>query len=221
MLKEKVNKLKKYIENKNLDFYFSITISIIVAIFNLFLTIFSYSSYFLMYTIFYFLLVIFRIIIFKFNKKYKNNNKSIRYLYLLTALSILLLISPMINAFISTFNFRETYHYIFYWIPYVYGLFSLVKLVNTIEFIYKERKSKDAYKICIKHLTVLSTLYTLQMLEFALIRLNEDLLDTNIYYFELYTQGLIFLICIVTIIHLIILFFTTNKKKQKNQTNNK
>ena len=43
MLKEKVNKLKKYIENKNLDFYFSITISIIVAIFNLFLTIFSYK----------------------------------------------------------------------------------------------------------------------------------------------------------------------------------
>lgn len=221
MLKEKVNKLKKYIENKNLDFYFSITISIIVAIFNLFLTIFSYSSYFLMYTIFYFLLVIFRIVIFKYNKKYKNNNKSIRYLYLLTALSILLLISPMISAFISTFNFRETYHYVFYWIPYVYGLFSLVKLVNTIEFIYKERKSKDVYKICIKHLTVLSTLYTLQMLEFALIRLNEDLLDTNIYYFELYTQGLIFLICIIAIIHLIILFFTTNKKKQKNQTNNK
>ena len=220
MLKEKVNKLKKYIENKNLDFYFSITISIIVAIFNLFLTIFSYSSYFLMYTIFYFLLVIFRIVIFKYNKKYKNN-KNIRYLYLLTALSILLLISPMISAFISTFNFRETYHYVFYWIPYVYGLFSLVKLVNTIEFIYKERKSKDVYKICIKHLTVLSTLYTLQMLEFALIRLNEDSLDTNIYYFELYTQGLIFLICIVTIIHLIILFFTTNKKKQKNQTNNK
>ena len=86
---------------------------------------------------------------------------------------------------------------------------------------YKERKSKDVYKICIKHLTVLSTLYTLQMLEFALIRLNEDLLDTNIYYFELYTQGLIFLICIIAIIHLIILFFTTNKKKQKNQTNNK
>ena len=119
MLKEKVNKLKKYIENKNLDFYFSITISIIVAIFNLFLTIFSYSSYFLMYTIFYFLLVIFRIVIFKYNKKYKNNTKNIRYLYLLTALSILLLISPMINAFISTFNFRETYHYVFYWIPYV------------------------------------------------------------------------------------------------------
>ena len=134
MLKEKANKLKKYIENKNLDFYFSIKISIIVAIFNLFLTIFSYSSYFLMYTIFYFLLVIFRIVIFKYNKKYKNNNKSIRYLYLLTALSILLLISPMISAFISTFNFRETYHYVFYWIPYVYGLFSLVKLVNTIEF---------------------------------------------------------------------------------------
>ena len=220
MLKEKVNKLKKYIENKNLDFYFSITISIIVAIFNLFLTIFSYSSYFLMYTIFYFLLVIFRIVIFKYNKKYKNN-KIIRYLYLLTALSILLLISPMISAFISTFNFRETYHYVFYWIPYVYGLFSLVKLVNTIEFIYKERKSKDIYKICIKHLTVLSTLYTLQMLEFALIRLNEDLLDTNIYYFELYTQGLIFLICIAAIIHLIILFFTANKKKQKNQTNNR
>lgn len=216
MLKEKVNKLKKYIENKNLDFYFSITISIIVAIFNLFLTIFSYSSYFLMYTIFYFLLVIFRIIIFKYNKKYKNN-KSIRYLYLLTALSILLLISPMISAFISTFNFRETYHYVFYWIPYVYGLFSLVKLVNTIEFIYKERKSKDVYKICIKHLTVLSTLYTLQMLEFALIRLNEDLLDTNIYYFELYTQGLIFLICIVAIIHLMFLFFSGRKRKKENK----
>lgn len=214
MLKEKVNKLKKYIENKNLDFYFSITISIIVAIFNLFLTIFSYSSYFLMYTIFYFLVVFCRTGLFLYKSKFKNNQKNNRYLYLLTALSILFLISPMIQAFISTFNFRETYHYIFAWIPYVYGLFSLVKLVNTIEYICKERKSKDVYNICLKHLSVLTTLYTLQMLEFALIRLNEDLVDSNIYYFELYTQGLIFILCLAAILHLIFLFFYKNKENK-------
>lgn len=215
MLKEKFEDLKKYIKDKNIDFYFSISISIIVAFFNLFLVIYSYSTYFLMYTIFYFLVVFCRTGLFLYNSKFKNNQKNNRYLYLLTALSILLLISPMIQAFISTFNFRETYHYIFAWIPYIYGLFSLVKLVTTIEYIYKERKSKDVYNICLKHLSVLTTLYTLQMLEFALIRLNEDLVDSNIYYFELYTQGLIFIICLIAIIHLITLFFINKKQTKK------
>lgn len=189
-----IDKFKKILWNSG-DFYITITASFILIIVNIITCIASFSWVFISYIIFLTLMLIFNIFL---KKVFINSNK----IYLIGAIFLLILILPMGQCFVLTILFRNYQTPIWFWIPYLYALFVTIKTTLCIRGFIKNKTPQGKVNSI---LNIVSTLYTIQMLEFTLImEFGKDTDLNNMIILQYVSQAVIIAVTLFLIIHLFI-----------------
>ncbi|MCR5078549.1 MAG: hypothetical protein K6B65_01315 [Bacilli bacterium] len=116
--------------------------------------------------------------------------------YLMGTVSILLLLIPMMAAFVLTIYQRESPHYMYQWFIYVYAAYGFAKFILAIKKLSEKGESK--LESVLNWYRLIGAAYTIQMMEFALISTfspkGGEGIDSNMLILELATQGVIFLL---------------------------
>ena len=189
-----INKIKEFYDKGDNKFYFSLLGPIMMATIHLISTIINYDYITLYYCIFSFVIILIKTWMWSIDKyKIKPNH------YIAGLISMIMLITPMMMSFILTILYRDEPHYIFEWFIYAYALYGTIKIILSIKKIIK--KNKTPYDYVISCFSLISALYTIQMMEFRLIMFTENgNIDQSMYLMQLFTQGAIFVISIIIII---------------------
>lgn len=118
----------------------------------------------------------------------------------------------MMTAFVLTILYKDAPHYFVDWFIYAYALYGTVKMVFAIKNLVKKDKTNRQYVLAF--LGLIGALYTIQMMEFSLIKtFSESGNDGSMYLMELFTQGAIFLFSLFVIGLFIYKAITLNKNK--------
>ena len=134
--------------------------------------------------------------------------------YIVGIIAFLVVLAPMMAAFVLTILFRDAPIYIFSWLVYAYALFGTIKMVLSIRKLSRKDKTKREYTLSL--LGLLSALYTIQMMEFRLIMFaSNGQVDESMYLMQLFTQGAIFIYSIVAMILLLIKQIKASKNMVK------
>ena len=127
-------------------------------------------------------------------------------------ISVLIIITPMMASLIMTILYKNATHYIFDWLIYAYALYGTVKMVFAIRSLAK--KEKNDKETVLAFISMISALYTIQMMEFNLIKTFSDGKDEYaMYMIQLFTQGFIFLFSLFVIAILSKMAFNKHKNK--------
>jgi len=124
-----------------------------------------------------------------------------------------LILAPMMAALVLTIRYKDEPHYIFDWFIYAYALYGTIKMVFAVKNMTKKDKTISEYVLT--YFSMISALYTIQMMEFALIKtFDTNPSDNSMYVLELFSQGAIFVFVIVV---MLIFVFKAVKGKVKNE----
>ena len=121
---------------------------------------------------------------------------------------------PMTASFVLTILYKEGAHYPLDWLIYAYAAYGTIKMVFAIKGLAK--KKKEDYALTLSLFSMLSALYTLQMMEFQLIMFaSKGTMGNEMYYLLLFTQGFIFLFAIFVSVYLALKQILRRKKEIK------
>ena len=104
---------------------------------------------------------------------------------------MLVVLAPMMAAFILTILYKDAPHYYIDWFIYAYALYGTLKMIFAIKSLVKKDKTDRQYVL--SFLGLIGALYTIQMMEFSLIMTFSNEADNAMYLMQLFTQGAIFL----------------------------
>ena len=125
---------------------------------------------------------------------------------------MVIVLAPMMAAFVLTILYKDSPHYFIDWFIYAYALYGTVKMVFAIKNLIKKDKTDRQYVLAF--LGLIGALYTIQMMEFSLIKtFSESGKDDSMYLMQLFTQGAIFLFSLFVIGLFIYKAITLNKNK--------
>ena len=131
--------------------------------------------------------------------------------YLAGTISMLIVIAPMMAAFVLTILFKDSPHYLIDWFIYAYALYGTLKMIFAIKSLAK--KDKTDRQFVLSFLGLIGALYTIQMMEFSLIKtFSESGNDGSMYLMQLFSQGAIFLFSLFVIGLFIYKAVISNKK---------
>ena len=133
--------------------------------------------------------------------------------YISGIISIVVIIMPMMASLILTILYRDTPYFLFDWLIYAYALFGTIKMTLAIKNMFKKNKTEKEYVLCI--FGIISASYTIQMMEFALIKTFSVTQNETMFILQLMTQGAIFILAIVLMICLF--YKSINKIKNNNK----
>lgn len=205
-MKKFINKIIDFYHSGDNAFYFSLLGPLIMGIIHLVSCINHFDVIVVSYCAFCFLIFLFKVwqwAITKYNLKPSNLIAGI--------ISIVVILFPMMAAFVLTILYKDSPHYLFDWLIYAYALYGTIKMVFAVKkFLYKNKNEKD---LVIAVFSLISALFTLQMMEFALIKTFDQNGDNSMYLVQLMTQGAIFIFSVVMVVLLIIKVI---KKRQLN-----
>lgn len=132
--------------------------------------------------------------------------------YVAGIISILVVLAPMMAAFVLTILYKDSPHYFIDWFVYAYALYGTVKMVFAIKNLVKKDKTNRQYVL--SFLCLIGALYTIQMMEFSLIKtFAESGNDGSMYLMQLFSQAAIFLFSLFVIGLFIYKAITLNKNK--------
>ena len=124
---------------------------------------------------------------------------------------MVIVLTPMMAAFVLTILYKDSPHYFIDWFIYAYALYGTLKMVFAIKSLVKKDKTDRQYVL--SFLGLIGALYTIQMMEFSLIMTFSTETDNEMYFMQLFTQGAIFLFSVFVIGLLIIKAITLRKSK--------
>ena len=131
--------------------------------------------------------------------------------YLAGAISMIIVLAPMMAAFVLTILYKDSPHYFIDWFIYAYALYGTLKMIFAIKSLVKKDKTDRQYVL--SFLGSIGALYTIQMMEFSLIMTFSTETNNAMYLMQLFTQGAIFLFSLFVIALLIYKAITINKNK--------
>ena len=132
--------------------------------------------------------------------------------YLAAVISLSIVFAPMMAAIVLTILYKDSPHYFIDWFIYAYALYGTLKLIFAIKNLVKKDKTDRQYVL--SFLGLIGALYTIQMMEFSLIKtFSESGNDGAMYLIQLLTQGAIFLFSLFVIGLFIYKVITSNKNK--------
>ena len=132
--------------------------------------------------------------------------------YLAAIISLSIVIAPMMAAFVLTILYKDSPHYFIDWFIYAYALYGTLKMIFAIKSLAK--KDKTDRQFVLSFLGLIGALYTIQMMEFSLIKtFSESGNDGSMYLMQLFTQGAIFLFSLFVIGLFIYKAISLNKNK--------
>lgn len=118
--------------------------------------------------------------------------------YLAGVISLSMVLAPMMAAFVLTILYKDSPHYFIDWFIYAYALYGTLKMIFAIIRLVKKDKTDRQYVL--SFLGLIGALYTIQMMEFSLIKtFSESGNDGSMYLMQLFTQGAIFLFSLFVI----------------------
>ena len=165
---------------------------IVMGTFNLIAIIIQFDWILLNYCIFSYLMALFKAWQWGIEKYHLRPNH-----YVAGIISMLVVLAPMMAAFVLTIMYRGAPHYLLDWFVYVYALYGTIKMVIAVKGLTK--KDKTDRKYVLSYLSMIGALYTMQMMEFALIMTFSSGSDNGMYLMQLFTQGAIFLFSLFVI----------------------
>ena len=132
--------------------------------------------------------------------------------YLAAVISLSIVFAPMMAAIVLTILYKDSPHYFIDWFIYAYALYGTLKMIFAIKNLVKKDKTDRQYVL--SFLGLIGALYTIQMMEFSLIKtFSESGNDGAMYLIQLLTQGAIFLFSLFVIGLFIYKVITSNKNK--------
>lgn len=175
---------KKY----NIGLYGAIFGSLIMGTFHLVLLIIDFSWLTFNYMLFCYMIMFIRVLIWYIAKK------NTKYLYLISAISVLFLLIPLCVSLVKTITDRDVPVYIFEWIIYGYATYGTYKMVSAIVRLVKSKKCSNDEKTILSWISLISALFTMFMMQFALSKTFGTVEDNDaMYVLLLVTQGAILL----------------------------
>jgi len=204
-MKELFKKIKQlYLKDDN-AFYLSLIGPLAMGTIHLVFIIIKFDWILFNYSLFFYLMVLFKVWQWAIEKfRLKPNS------YIAGIISMLIILAPMMASFVLTILYKDAPHYFVDWFIYAYALFATLKMVFAVKGLLKKNKSAKQYVL--SYLGLIAALYTIQMMEFALIMTFSDESDKAMYLMQLFTQGAIFLFSLFVIV-LFIYKLVTSKKK--------
>lgn len=132
--------------------------------------------------------------------------------YIAGIISLGLVLAPMMASFVLTILYRESVYYFIDWFIYAYALYGTLKMIFAIKSLTKKNKTDKQYVL--SFFGLIGALYTMQMMEFNLIKSFDANRDNSMYMMLLFTQGSIFLFSIFVIGLFIYKVVTFNNKQE-------
>ena len=118
----------------------------------------------------------------------------------------------MMAAIVLTILYKGSPHYFIDWFIYAYALYGTLKMIFAIKNLVKKDKTDRQYVL--SFLGLIGALYTIQMMEFSLIKtFSESGNNGAMYLIQLLTQAAIFLFSLYVIGLFIYKAITINKNK--------
>lgn len=195
-----------FYRSKNLAFYISLLGPFIMGTIHLVFVIIKFDWILVNYCIFSYLMFLFKVWQWAIEKYHIKPSH-----YLAGTISMVIVLAPMMAAFVLTILFKDAPHYFIDWFIYAYALYGTVKMVFAIKNIVKKDKTDRQYVL--SFLGLIGALYTIQMMEFSLIKtFSESGNDGSMYLMQLFTQGAIFLFSLFVIGLFIYKAVISNKK---------
>jgi len=200
--------IKKIFKNNDVRFIISLVGPLVMGTINLVSIIMHFDWIFFNYSIFAYLMALIKVWFWAIDKyKIKPTH------YSAGVISLLLILAPMMAALVLTIRYKDEPHYIFDWFIYAYALYGTIKMVFAVKNMTKKDKTISEYVLT--YFSMISALYTIQMMEFALIKtFDTNPSDNSMYVLELFSQGAIFVFVIVV---MLIFVFKAVKGKVKNE----
>lgn len=190
----------------NIAFYCSLFGPLTMGTIHLVFVLIKFDWILVNYCIFSFLMALFKVWQWSIEKFHiKPNN------YLAGLISLLVVLAPMMAAFVLTIRYKDAPHYFLDWFIYAYALYGTIKMVLAIKGLTKKNKTDRQYVL--SFLGLIGALYTMQMMEFNLIMTFSDGSDNAMYLMQLFSQGFIFLITLFVIGLFIYKSVCINKEK--------
>lgn len=159
------------------------------------------------YSIFSYSLAIIKICVNFFKKREKSQG-----LLLFGSVSLFFLSIPLVLAMVLTVLYKNKPVYLFFWVIYAYATYGTIKITTAIIGLNKARKMKDKFKNVDSYFSLISALYTIQMMEFALIATFGE--GEDLFMLQMLTQGVIFVVCILLSVKLFVGYIKNKKIKQ-------
>lgn len=130
---------------------------------------------------------------------------------------MLIVLAPMMAAFVLTILYKDAPHYIVDWFIYAYALYGTLKMVFAVRGL--ARKEKTDRQFVTAFLSFVGALYTMQMMEFNLIMTFDGGSNNAMYMMQLFSQGLIFLFALFVIS--LFVFKAIQRKSERSSTPSK
>ena len=192
-MKKSITKLVDFYKKAEIGFYLSILGPFIMGTIHLVFVIIKFDWILVNYCIFSYLMMLFKVWQWAIEKYHLKPNS-----YIAGTISMILVLAPMMAAFVLTILYKDAPHYLFDWFIYAYATYGTLKMVFAIRGIVK--KDKTDKQFVLSFLNLVGALYTLQMMEFNLIMTFDEGTDNAMYLMQLFTQGAIFLFAIFVIV---------------------
>ena len=193
-MKKIISEIIEFYNKGDNKFYFSLLGPLTMGTIHLAATIMRFDWIVVNYCIFSYLMALFKAWQWAIEKYHIKPNH-----YLAGAISTIIVLTPMMAAFVLTIFYKDEPHYLIDWLIYAYALYGTLKMVFAIKSLVKKDKTQRQYVL--SYLGFLAALYTIQMMEFSLIKTFSDKSqDNSMYLMQLFSQGAIFIFSIVVIL---------------------
>ena len=206
-MKKAINRIKDFYNKGEISFYISLLGPLVMGTIHLVFVIIKFDWILVNYCIFSYLMLLFKVWQWAIEKYHIKPNH-----YLAGAISMFIVLTPMIVAFVLTILYKDAPHYFIDWFIYAYALYGTLKMIFAIKSLVKKDKTDRQYVL--SFIGLIGALYTIQMMEFSLIKtFSESENDGSMYLMQLFTQGAIFLFSLFVIGLFIYKVITLNKNK--------
>jgi len=197
-VKKLIKKIIDFYHSGDIAFYVSLIGPLTMGTIHLVASIIHFDWIVVNYCIFSYLMLLFRVWQWAIEKYHIKPSH-----YLAGVISLSIVLAPMMAAFILTILYKDAPHYIFDWFIYAYATYGTLKMVFAIKNLCKKEKTNRQYVL--SFFGLISALYTIQMMEFSLIKtFSESGNDGSMYLMQLFTQGAIFIVSLIIIVLFII-----------------
>lgn len=206
-MKKLIERIKHFYNSRNIALYFSLVGPLVMGTIHLVFVIIKFDWILVNYCIFSYLMFLFKVWQWAI-EKYQIKPSH----YLAGTISMVIVLAPMMASFVLTILYKDSPHYFIDWFIYAYALYGTLKMIFAIKSLVK--KDKTDRKYVLSFLGLVGALYTIQMMEFSLIKtFSESGNDESMYLMQLFTQGAIFLFSLFVIGLFIYKAITLNKNK--------
>lgn len=210
-MKKIINRIKDFYSRGDIAFYISLLGPFIMGTIHLVFVIIKFDWILVNYCIFSYLMFLFKVWQWAIEKYHLKPNH-----FVAGIISMLIVLAPMMAALVLTILYKDSPHYFIDWFIYAYATYGTLKMIFAIKNLCKKEKTNRQYVL--SFFGLISALYTIQMMEFSLIKtFSESGNDGSMYLMQLFTQGAIFIVSLIIIVLFIIRLI---KQKPAEDSNN-